>query len=170
MTDTATRSIVVEREMPHPPEKIWRALTTSALIADWLMENDFALEVGRCFQFRARPMPGWSGVTNCEVIHADPPNRLIYRWGDGSESDSGLRTIVTWTLTPTAAGTHVRMEQSGFRPEDERGYQGMSGGWPRILAGLERVAGEQDQAEAPGLNPLTRPGGARARRRRAAPR
>jgi uncharacterized protein YndB with AHSA1/START domain len=146
MTDAAAQApcetLVVEREMPHPPGKIWRALTQSALIADWLMENDFAPEVGRRFQFRARPMPGWSGVTNCEVIEADPPRRLAYRWGDGSESDSGLQTIVTWTLTPSAAGTMVRMEQSGFRPEDEGGYRAMSGGWPRMLAGLERAAGE----------------------------
>ena len=142
MTGTETRSIVVEREMPHPPEKIWRALTTSALIADWLMANDFAPEVGRRFQFRATPVPGWSGVTNCEVTELDPPRRLTYRWGDGSESASGLKTLVTWTLTPTASGTLIRMEQSGFRPEDEGGYQAMRGGWPRILAGLERVAGE----------------------------
>jgi uncharacterized protein YndB with AHSA1/START domain len=142
MTDTATRSILVEREMPHPPEKIWRALTNSALIADWLMANDFAPEVGRRFQFRATPVPGWSGITNCEVTEVDPPRRLAYAWGDGSESASGLRTLVAWTLSPTANGTLVRMEQSGFRPEDEGGYQAMSGGWPRILAGLERVAGE----------------------------
>ncbi|HEV7661085.1 MAG TPA: SRPBCC domain-containing protein [Allosphingosinicella sp.] len=143
MTDAsaATRSIVVEREMPHPPEKIWRALTTSALIADWLMENDFEAEPGRKFQFRARPMPGWSGITNCEVLECTPPHRLAYRWGDGSESASGLKTIVAWTLTPMPGGTMVRMEQSGFRPEDEGGYQAMSGGWPRIVEGLERVAG-----------------------------
>jgi uncharacterized protein YndB with AHSA1/START domain len=144
MTDTptaASKSIVVEREMPHPAEKIWRALTTPALIADWLMENDFEATPGHRFQFRAKPMPGWTGVTNCEVIEIDPPRRLAYRWGDGTESESGLKTIVTWTLTPIAGGTLVRMEQSGFRPEDEAGYRGMSGGWPHILAGLEQVGG-----------------------------
>jgi uncharacterized protein YndB with AHSA1/START domain len=31
---TATRSLVVEREMPHPPEKIWRALTQGPLIEE----------------------------------------------------------------------------------------------------------------------------------------
>jgi uncharacterized protein YndB with AHSA1/START domain len=129
--------------MPHPAEKIWRALTTSDLIAEWLMKNDFRPAVGHKFQFRATPIPGWSGVTNCEVIALDPPNRLAYRWGDGTESDSGLKTIVTWTLTPTAGGTLVRMEHSGFRPQDEGGYKGMGGGWPRIVGGLERVAGEQ---------------------------
>ncbi|MBV9882187.1 MAG: SRPBCC domain-containing protein [Sphingomonadaceae bacterium] len=144
MTESETRSIVVEREMPHPPEKIWRALTTSSLIADWLMVNDFVPRVGRRFQFRARPVPGWSGVTHCEVTEVDPPHRLAYSWGDGTESDSGLRTLVTWTLTPTAAGTLVRMEQSGFRPEDEAGYRGMGSGWPRILEGLEQVAGRSE--------------------------
>ena len=147
MTDTATtpiRSIVVERVMPHPPEKIWRALTTTELIAEWLMKNDFQPVVGHRFQFRATPMPGWSGVTNCEVIEADPPRLLAYRWGDGTESDSGLRTIVTWTLTPVEGGTLVRMEHSGFRPQDEGGYRGMGGGWPRIVEGLERVAARLD--------------------------
>ena len=140
--DTATRSIVVERVMPHPPEKIWRALTTSELIVEWLMRNDFQPVVGRRFQFQATPVPGWSGVTNCEVVEVERPHRLSYRWGDGSESDSGLKTVVTWTLEPRDGGTFVRMEHFGFRPQDEGGYQGMGGGWPRIVAGLERVAGE----------------------------
>jgi uncharacterized protein YndB with AHSA1/START domain len=138
-----TKSIIVERVMPHAPQKIWRALTESHLIAEWLMKNDFEPAVGHRFQFRAQPVPGWSGVTNCEVLEAEAPRRLVYRWGDGTESESGLKTIVTWTLTQQANGTHVRMEHSGFEPKDERGYEGMGGGWPRILAGLERVAGEQ---------------------------
>ncbi len=138
-----TKSIVVERTMPHPAEKIWRALTTSDLVAEWLMKNNFQPVVGHKFQFRATPVPGWSGVTNCEVIAVDPHRLLAYRWGDGTESESGLQTVVTWTLMPTAHGTLVRMEHSGFRPQDEGGYKGMGGGWPRILGGLERVAGEQ---------------------------
>lgn len=144
MTETSaeTKSIVVERVMPHSPEKIWRALTTSELIGQWLMQNDFEAQVGHRFDFRATPMPGWSGVTHCEVLELDEPRRLAYRWGDGTESDSGLRTIVTWTLEPEGQGTRVRMEQSGFRPIDEAGYRGMSGGWPHILGNLERVAGE----------------------------
>ena len=139
-----TKSIVVERVMPHQPEKVWRALTTSELIADWLMKNDFQPVVGHRFQFRATPMPGWSGVTNCEVVEVDAPRRLAYSWGDGSESGSGLQTLVTWTLTPAEGGTLVRMEHSGFRPDDEGGYQAMGGGWPRIVAGLERVSATLD--------------------------
>jgi uncharacterized protein YndB with AHSA1/START domain len=146
MTDLAhaTRAIVVEREIAHPPEKVWRALTHAPLIEEWLMKNDFQPILGHRFQFRATPVPGWSGVTNCEVVDVEQPKRLAYRWGDGTESDAGLRTLVTWTLTPTDGGTKVRMEHSGFRPEDEGGYQMMGGGWPRIVDGLARVAGKLD--------------------------
>jgi uncharacterized protein YndB with AHSA1/START domain len=142
MTTTKTKSIVVERTMPHSPEKIWRALTQSPMIAEWLMKNDFKPVVGHKFQFQAKPVPGWKGVTNCEVKEVDAPRRLVYAWGDGTESESGLRTVVTWTLTQTSNGTLVRMEQSGFRPEDEMGRQAMSGGWPGILERLEKKAGE----------------------------
>lgn len=136
----STRSLVFERQIPHPPEKVWRALTESNLIAEWLMQNDFVPRVGHRFTFRAKPVAGWSGVTNCEVVQVEPPRLLAYRWGDGTESDSGLKTLVTWTLTPRDGGTHVLMEQSGFRPEDHAGYNGMGAGWPHILERLESVA------------------------------
>ncbi len=136
----ATRSLVIEREMPHPPEKVWRALTQGPLIEEWLMQNDFAPVVGRKFNFRAAPVPHWNGVTDCEVLIVEPNKRLSYSWNaSGEEAATGLKTVVTWTLTPTKAGTHVRMEQSGFRPEEERNYQGASYGWQRYVAGLERV-------------------------------
>ena len=139
------RSIVVERTMPHPPEKVWRALTVSALMAEWLMQNDFEPVVGHRFNFRATPIPNiWNGVSDCEVLVVEPPARLAWRQQpSGDEKADGIDTVVTWTLTPVDGGTHVRMEHSGFRPKDEMGFQAMSGGWPRIVGGLERVAGEQ---------------------------
>ena len=139
-----TKSIVVERLMPHPAEKIWRALTQSALMAEWLMQNDFQPVVGHRFNFRATPIPGaWNGVSDCEVLDVTPYSRLAWRQQASDEQKSeGLDSVVTWTLTPAPGGTLVRMEQSGFRPKDEMGYRMMSGGWPRIVAGLERVAGE----------------------------
>jgi uncharacterized protein YndB with AHSA1/START domain len=136
-----TRSLVFERRMPHPPEKIWRALTEPQLIEQWLMRNDFEARVGSRFTFRAMPLPGWSGVVNCEVLTIDAPRKLAYRWGDGTESDSGLKTIVTWTLTPLDDGkTLVRMEQSGFREADMGAHKRMGGGWPHILERLEQIA------------------------------
>jgi uncharacterized protein YndB with AHSA1/START domain len=137
----ATRSIVIEREIPHPTEKVWRALTEGPLLEEWLMKNDFQPVVGHEFNFRATPMPHWSGVVDCRVLIVEPCERLSYSWNaSGEEAAGGLRTVVTWTLTPTERGALVRMEQSGFRPEDEANYQGARHGWQRLVAGLERVA------------------------------
>ncbi|WP_363792811.1 SRPBCC domain-containing protein [Mesorhizobium sp.] len=140
---TETKSILVERLLPHAVDKVWRALTSPHLVAEWLMENDFEPVEGHRFTFRAKPIPGWSGVVNCVVLKVSRPHLLAYSWGDGSESDSGLKTIVTWSLTPEGPSTRVRMEQSGFRPQDAAGYKGMGSGWPRILEQLEQVAAGQ---------------------------
>jgi uncharacterized protein YndB with AHSA1/START domain len=141
----ATRSIVIEREMPHPAEKIWRALTRGPLIEEWLMKNDFQPVVGHRFNFRATPMPHWNGVTDCPVLVVELNQRLSYSWNaSGEEAAGGLKSVVTWTLTPTRGGTLMRLEQSGFRPEDEANYQGANYGWQRFIGGLERVAAALD--------------------------
>ena len=100
----STRIVVIERVLPHPREKVWRALTEKPLIAEWLMKNDFEPVVGREFQFRSEPMPNWDGVIDCEVLIVDYLKRLSYRW-----SSLGLDSIVLWTLSPAEGGTHVRM-------------------------------------------------------------
>jgi uncharacterized protein YndB with AHSA1/START domain len=125
----AMRSVVVEREMPHPPEKVWRTLTQSPLIEEWLMKNDFQPVVGHRFTFRA----DW-GAVDCEVVAAEPNKTLSYTW-----AAYGLESVITWTLTPTEAGTQVRMEQSGFRPDQEQAYKGAKGGWQQFFAALEKV-------------------------------
>jgi uncharacterized protein YndB with AHSA1/START domain len=132
-----TRTLVIERVFPHPPEKLWRALTQSPLIAQWLMNNDFRPVVGRKFQFRSEPVPNWDGVIDCEVQIVDPLKRLSYSW-----SALGLDSVVLWTLTPAEGGTHLRMEQSGFRPDQQANYQGAKYGWQKFIGSLERVVAE----------------------------
>jgi uncharacterized protein YndB with AHSA1/START domain len=132
----ASRSLVIEREVPHPPEKIWRALTQSALVEEWLMKNDFQPVVGHRFNFRSTPVPGWNGVIDAEVLVVEPNSRLSYSWGT-----MGMESVVAWTLTPTKGGTHVRMEQTGFRSEEDAAYKGASWGWTKFIGNLERVAG-----------------------------
>ena len=141
-----SRSVVVERVMPHPPQKVWRALTQAPLIEAWLMKTDFEPIVGRRFQFRADPSPQWSGVVDCEVLEIDAPRRLVIAWGDGSAANGGVKTVVTWILTPVDGGTGVRMEQSGFREDQELAARGAAFGWQRFVEGLERVSGEVETA------------------------
>jgi uncharacterized protein YndB with AHSA1/START domain len=137
MTDAApARTLFIEREIPHPPEKIWRALTEGPLIEEWLMKNDFKPVVGHRFSFRSTPMPNWNGIIDSEVLVVEPNSRLSYSWGS-----MGLKSVVTWTLTPTKGGTHVRMEQSGFGSEEDSYYKGASYGWQKFIGSLERVVG-----------------------------
>jgi uncharacterized protein YndB with AHSA1/START domain len=132
----ATRTLVIEREVPHPPEKVWRALTEGRLISEWLMKNDFQPAVGHRFSFRAAPVQNWNGVIECQVLVVEPNSRLSYSWGT-----LGLESAVTWTLTPTTGGTHLRMEHSGFGPDQTANYNGARYGWTKFIGNLERVVG-----------------------------
>ncbi len=134
------QSLVVERFFPYLPERLWRALTEGPLLAQWMMNNDFEPVVGRKFQFRAEPMPNWNGIVDCQVLVSEPLHRLSYTWGVGNAA-SGLQWEVLWTLAPEDGGTRVRMEQTGFRANQQAAYQGASYGWQRFFGGLERVLG-----------------------------
>jgi len=139
-TAESPRTLVVERVFPHPPEKLWRALTETQLLAQWMMSNDFELVAGHRFRFRTDPKPNWNGIVDCEVLIVDPFKSLSYSWGVGP-GEAGLQWVVLWTLTPADGGTHVRMEQSGFRPNQQAAYQGANYGWQKFFGGLERVLG-----------------------------
>ena len=139
MTDI--RTVVIERDIAHPPEKIWRALTEPHLIAEWLMKNDFRPDVGHRFNLTGE----WGGVLDCEVLDIEPHRTLSYSW-NFSHDDAAfdLRSIVTFTLTPTAAGTHLRVEQSGFRPEQKQAFGGAKLGWQQFLEKLETLVAGLD--------------------------
>ena len=126
-----TRSVIVERELPHAVEKVWRALTQGPLLEEWLMKNNFEPIVGQRFEFRA----DW-GCVEGQVLAIETNKALSYTW-----EAFGLKSVVNFTLTATQAGTHLRMEQSGFRQDQEQAYQGAKFGWQKFLAALERVVG-----------------------------
>ena len=143
MNDTAseTRSVVVEREIAHPPEKLWRALTQPHLIAEWLMKNDFQPRVGHRFSLRGE----WGGVLDCEVLVVEPNSTLSYTWNHPHDDPAfNLKSVVTFTLTPTHGGTRLRMEQVGFRPDQRQAYGGARSGWENFLAQLEQVLARTD--------------------------
>jgi uncharacterized protein YndB with AHSA1/START domain len=133
-TSTETLSVAVERELPYPPEKLWRALTQPHLIEEWLMKNDFQPAVDHRFKLTA----DWGSV-DCQVLEVEPNRTLTYSW-----TAYGLETIVIWTLTPTAAGTQLRVEQSGFPVNRPQNYEGAKMGWQRFLGNLEQVLARMD--------------------------
>jgi uncharacterized protein YndB with AHSA1/START domain len=138
-----TLSVIVEREIPFPPEKIWRALTQSHLIEEWLMKNDFKPIVGHRFNLRADFLP--NGVLDCEILAVEPNKKVSYTWNSTHDDAAyNLKSVVTWTLTPTSTGTRLRMEQTGFRPDQQQAYQGAKYGWQRFFASLEQVLARMD--------------------------
>ena len=134
-----TRTLVIEREFAHPQAKLWRALTESPLLAQWLLNNDFTPEVGHTFQFRSDPVPNWNGIIDCTVLLVDPITQLSYTWGS-----MGMSSVVVFTLTPSDAGTHMRMEHSGFGPNQDHAYKGAMYGWQNFLGKLETLLGGLD--------------------------
>lgn len=137
---TASHSVVIEKQLAHPAEKVWRALTEGQLLSQWLMPNDFKAEVGHRFSFRVPAVGNWSGVTDCEVLEVDPPRRLAYSWGSaGYDASTALQSVVTWTLTPSGGGVLLRMEQSGFPSPEGPNYKGAIYGWNRFVSQLETL-------------------------------
>ncbi|MCW3819164.1 SRPBCC domain-containing protein [Micromonospora sp. DR5-3] len=122
-------AIALDQFLPHPPAKVWRALTDSDLLARWLMPNDFRPVPGHRFSFRTNPRPGqgFDGVIHCEVLELDEPRRLRWAWRGGR-----LDTVVSWTLVPEGRGTRLFLEHAGFDPDDpvqRRTFTLLDGGW-----------------------------------------
>jgi uncharacterized protein YndB with AHSA1/START domain len=125
------RSVIIEREMPFPAARIWRALTQPELMQEWLMKSDFKPEVGHDFKFTQE----WGSI-DCTVTEVEPERTLAYTW-----AAFGLESTVTWTLTPTGHGTHLRMEQVGFRPDQEEAFRGARAAWGAFFRQLEALVG-----------------------------
>jgi len=122
-----TETISFEFELHHEPEKVWRALTDPALLAEWLLPVvGLNLEPGAAFAFKAQPQPGWDGLVNCRFLEIEADRKLSYRWAVG---DMDIDTVVTFTLAPTASGTRLSLVQSGFKPDQKQNFGGARYGW-----------------------------------------
>ena len=134
-----SESISFEFDLPHAPEKVWRALSDPVLLSQWLLPVvGLELEPGAAFTFTAPPQPGWDGQVSCRFLEIEPRRRLSYTWVVG-----GMDTVVTFTLAPSASGTRLSLVQSGFTPEQKRNFGGARYGW-RMMGGklaslLERI-------------------------------
>ncbi|WP_407560509.1 SRPBCC domain-containing protein [Streptomyces sp. 184] len=153
--------------LPHPPRKVWRALTDPALRARWLMPGDFRLEVGHRTTMRALPRPGtgFSGTVAEEVLAYEPERMLRVRWADAgtapahgtgtgtgtdADADAGggaADWTITWTLEPEGRGTRLFLVHAGFDPDDplqRRAHRIMGGGWSsQVLPALAELLRER---------------------------
>jgi uncharacterized protein YndB with AHSA1/START domain len=145
LTDTTaagqTDAIAFDFDLPHPPAKVWRALTDPGLLSEWLLPVlELKLERGSAFTFRTQPQPGWDGTVSCRLLEIEPPHKLSYSWVVGEM----LNTVVTFTLAPTGAGTRMHLVQSGFKSDQKQNFGGARYGW-KMMGGklvdlLARIA------------------------------
>jgi uncharacterized protein YndB with AHSA1/START domain len=136
---TQTDSISFEFDLPHPPEKVWRALTDPVLLTEWLLPvGDLELASGAAFTFKTQPHPGWDGTVNCRILEIEAYRKLSYTWVVG---DNWLDTVVTFALTPTASGTRLSLVQSGFKPDQKQNFGGARYGWKMMGGKLVDLLG-----------------------------
>lgn len=144
-----THQITIDEILPHAPALVWRAITTPALMARWLrmQPTGFVAEVGARFTYQTTPAGAWDGTIHCEVLEVIPHARLAYAWRGGHEGNTGygslLDTVVTYTLAPHEAGTHLTIVHAGFDlPRNQSAFATMGGGWKDIPARIAAVAAE----------------------------
>jgi uncharacterized protein YndB with AHSA1/START domain len=104
------RALRFDVTYPHPPAKVWRVITTREHLASWLMPNDFEPRVGHRFQFRAKPVGGWDGIVNCEVLELVPERKLVLSWVSNM-----IDTKLTFLLEPEGTGTRLTLLHTGFK-------------------------------------------------------
>lgn len=132
-------TLALEFDLRHAPEKVWRALTDPALLAEWLLPvAELSLAPGAPFTFTAPPQPGWDGSVRCRFLEIEAQRRLSYTWSVGD-----LDTVVTFTLAATESGTRLSIVQAGFAPGQKQALGGARYGWKlmggRLVDLLERI-------------------------------
>ena len=136
-----TKTIQREMLIPQPREQVWRAITDSTALAEWMFPNDFVPRVGHHFTFQvpANPKVNFEGmVVRCEVLECEAPSRLAFSWSAGGLGD----TRVSFRLEPDGKGTRLLFEHSGFdvtQPFGEQAFRGAEFGWAKMLKQLTAV-------------------------------
>lgn len=135
-----TGAIAFDIELSHPPEKVWRALTDPALLSQWLLPvAGLPLEPGARFSFQAPPQAGWDGAVSCELLGVEPLRQLRYTWVVGE-----LDTVVTFTLHPTAGGTRLSLQHTGFKEHQRQNFGGARFGWKLFAGRLTQLLSEDN--------------------------
>ena len=114
-------TLVFTRELRHPPERVWSALTEPAQLRLW---SPFTAD-------RELSRPGDLTMTMIDgdatddvaasVTRAEPHRTLEYTWGG---------ELIRWELAPTPAGTRLTLRHT---MSDRKRAAGYAAGWHMCL-------------------------------------
>lgn len=121
-----------------PPEEVWQSLTDAAVLADWLMPNDFVAEVGRTFTFVPDHVTPWDGDVECKVLELVPLRKMVWSW---RTSGMNRPSRVEFVLVPKGDGTELRFKHVG--DADEALAIGLKDGWPDMFGKLTSTYGRK---------------------------
>lgn len=122
----------MRRELRHPVEKVWRAITEPGQLAGWFpaaVELDLRLDGPVTFTFEEEP-DAPVDLQNTGVIRAyEPPNLIEYTWGV---------EVLRWELVPSPDGCTLQLTATY---DDRPGSASFTSGWTLCFDALERVLG-----------------------------
>jgi uncharacterized protein YndB with AHSA1/START domain len=130
-------------ELPHPPGKVWAALTTAEGLAAWFGDTA-AIDLRPGGPARMT----WSGgyAVDMRVERVEEPAVFGFTWQiEGLPDGDPRRTYVEFTLEPTGTGTRLTVVETGFAqlPDDthRQVYDGHTEGWGKELGELASYLG-----------------------------
>jgi len=120
-------TLVFVRDLRHPPEKVWGALTEPAQLRAWapfVPDRDLAGTGPATLTIIDGDR---SEATAGVVRRVEPPTLLEYTWADD---------LLRWELAPTAAGTRLTLRH---RATDRDWLAKLAAGWHLCLDVAERL-------------------------------
>jgi uncharacterized protein YndB with AHSA1/START domain len=124
-----------ERQLLHPVEKVWAALTNPAQLAQWLAPGELELTLGGRVYLA---FTDGDGVIDGQVTAIAPPRLLEFTWTD-QDNDFGF---VRWELVADDGDTHLVLTHTV--PESARGFGlPMLAGWHSLLDQLAALLDDQ---------------------------
>ena len=139
--------IVSEIDIAAPPQRVFKAICDAEEVrrrSPRLSAYEMDLRVGGSWHLEL-PMP-YHGVSvirhHGEILELDPPRLLVYSWFANFHQDPNHRSVVRWELTPTKAGTHVKVTHSGLASEPIA-MKDYAGGWPGVLEEVKQWVEKQ---------------------------
>jgi uncharacterized protein YndB with AHSA1/START domain len=151
-------TLILVRELRHPPEKVWQALTDPAHLREWApFDADRSLDTVGTTVKLTTVGASTPHVSETKVMRADAPKVLEYRWGDNDmrwelEAVGGGTRLTLWAsigrrfISMSAAGWHICFDVldrllSGTPIGRIVGSEALTFGWQRLNAEYARQFG-----------------------------
>lgn len=135
-----------ERVYPHQPAQVWKALTHSAALAEWLMKNDFEPVEGRTFSMWCKDGKGGTATYSCKLLSYNPPHRMLWSWTHKGIQEQN-QSFVEFFVEAAAGGTKLKVVHHGDLSAED--IEKFKGGWPARLELIEGLIGQKSRSSTP---------------------